>query len=354
MEILLIGRGLELRGSTIYTLNLATQLAARGQAVRLFCGGGRMLPQFERAGISTVVFPGLGDASDLFLTRRLARRARERLPAVMHAMSPSAAPITANVAKAAGVPYFVTVHSPIEGGLKTSAKWLRGILVASESVRESLVNETRVKKDIIRVVMPGVDVKRLKEAPPFPGDGAPVFGILGPLEAARGHEVFLDTAKLVLAIVPDAQFLVVGEGPDEERLRKKTAELGIQKNVTFLPDVEDYYNIISKVDVFLMPFQQIGLGNTVLEAMACGKPVIASSVGGIYYVIKEDETGLLRPRGDAPAFCEAALKLLRDRAKARRIGHAARLVVEQQFTAERMAGETLDAYTRALEAAAAP
>jgi len=346
-------RKLDLRGSTIYTLNLASRLAALGHGVRLFCGGGRLLPEFERAQVPVVVFPGLGDASDLFLTRRIARKVREKLPALIHAQSPASAETAASVAKATGLPYVLSVHSPLENQrLHVSSKFLRGILVSSESVRESLVNETRVKKDLIRVILPGVDVVRLKESPPFAGEGAPVIGILGPLENVRGHDTFLDAARLILVPYPEAQFLVIGEGPEEDRLRKKTTELGIQKNVTFIPDPENYLGVLSKVDLILMPFQQIGLGNTVLEAMACGKPVVASSVGGVYYVIREEETGLLRPKNDPPAFADAVVSLLNDRQKARRIGHAARLHVEQNFTAERMTDETLDAYQKALESGA--
>jgi glycosyltransferase involved in cell wall biosynthesis len=352
MDVLLLGRKLDVRGSTVYALNLGAQLVARGHAVRFFCGGGRLLPEFQRAGVPVVVFEGLGDSTDLFLTRRLARKAREKPPTLLHAVSPAVASTAASLARALGTPYFVAAHAPVEGGrLPTSAKSIRGVFVASETVRESLVNETRVKKSLIRVVLPGVDVRRLKESPPFSGNDAPVVATVGPLEAVRGHETFLEAAKLVLAEVPAAQFLLIGEGPEEERLRRKTAELGIQKNVTFQPDPENYYSALAGVDVFMMPFQQIGLGNTVLEAMACGKPVVASSVGGVYYVIREDETGLLRPKNDAPAFADAVLRLLKDREKARRIGHAARLHVEQNFTAERMAAETLDAWQHALEAA---
>ncbi|MEK7468309.1 MAG: glycosyltransferase family 4 protein [Planctomycetota bacterium] len=353
MEIALLTRKLDVRGSTIYTLNLATQLVARGHGVRLICGGGRLLPDFERGGVPVVLFPGLGDSTDLFLTRKIARKIREKPPALLHVMSPAAASTGASVAKAVGIPYFISVHSPLEQvRMATSSKYLRGVLVASESVRESLVNETRVRKDLIRVVLPGVDVKRLKETPPFSSEGAPVVGILGPLETVRGHDTFLEAAKVILVSHPEVQFLVIGEGPEEERLRKKTEELGIRKNVTFHADPDNYFTVLSGVDIFLMPFLQIGLGNTVLEAMACGKPVVASSVGGVFYVIKENETGLLRPKNDPPAFAEAVCALLRDRDKARRIGHAARLHVEQNFTAERMAAETLEAYQRALESAA--
>ncbi len=353
MDIALLARKLDVRGSTIYTLNLATELAAQGHGVRLLCGGGRVEKEFAGANVPVIVFPGLGDSTDLFLTRKIARRLREKPATLLHATGPAAASVAASVAKAVGIPYFLSVHSPLEERhLATSSKYLRGVLVSSESVRESLVNQTRVKKDLIRVVLPGVDVKRLKETPPFSGEGAPVVGILGPLENVRGHDTFLEAAKLILASQPATQFLVIGEGPEEDRLRKKTETLGIRKNVTFHPDPDAYSSILGGVDVFMMPSLQIGLGNTVLEVMACGKPVVASSVGGVFYVIREEETGLLRPKNDPPAFAEAVLALLRDRDKARRIGHAARLQVEQNFTSQRMAADTLQVYQRALEAAA--
>lgn len=354
MDIALLSRSLDVRGATVYALNLAAGLQAAGHGVRLFCGGGRLEREFAASGVPVVVFPGLGNSTDLFLTRKIAKRLREARADLVHATSPEAASFAASVARAVAVPYFVSVHGPLEGGsLATGSRHLRGVIVASESVRESLVNETRVKKDLIRVVLPGVDVTRVKEAPPFSAEGAPVVGILGPLESVRGHDTFLDAAKLVLAQVPGVQFLVIGEGPEEDRLRKRTEELGIRKNVTFHPDPDAYSSVLAGVDVFVMPFQQTGLGITVLEAMAAGKPVVASSVGGVFYVIREDETGLLRPKNDPPAFAEAVLALLRDRDKARRIGHAARLHVEQNFTSERMTAETVQVYRRALEAAGA-
>ncbi|NUN48703.1 MAG: glycosyltransferase family 4 protein [Candidatus Brocadiae bacterium] len=353
MDIVLLGRKLDVRGSTLYAVNLGIQLLARGHSVRMLCGGGQLLPEFERAGIPVVVFPGLGDSSDLFLTRKLARKVREKPASLLHVIAPSAAANGASLARAVGLPYLVSVQAPVDGALPTNARYLRGVIVSSETVRESLVNHTRLKKDLIRVILPGADVKRLKESPPFPGEGAPVIAILGPMEPGRGHDTFLDAAKLVLAQRADAQFLVVGEGPEEDALRKKTKDLGIQKNVIFSPDPENTYGVLAGIDILLMPFQQDGLGNAVIEAMACGKPVIASGLGGVYYVIREEETGLLRPKNDAAAFADAVLALIRDREKARRIGHAARLHVEQNFNAERMAAETLDAYREALEAPAA-
>lgn len=352
-DVVLLTRELDLRGSTVYTLNLAAELASAGHTVRLYCGGGRLLGEFERAGVPVVVFPGLGGQTDLLLTRKIARKLRERLPALLHAQSPAAADAAASAAKAVGLPYVVSVHAPLESGRLATPRHLRAVLAASESVREALVNESRVKKDLIRVVMPGVDLKRVREAPPFSKDGAPVVGIVGPLENVRGHDTFFEAAKLILERRKDVQFLVIGEGPEEERLRRVSLEKGLAKNVVFNPDPAEYLNVMSQVDIFMMPFQQIGLGNSVLEAMACGKPVVASSVGGVYYVIREDETGLLRPKGDAPAFCEAVLALLADRDKARRLGRKARLHVEQNFSAARMAAETAEAYARSLEAAAA-
>jgi glycosyltransferase involved in cell wall biosynthesis len=137
---------------------------------------------------------------------------------------------------------------------------------------------------------------------------------------------------------------VGGEGPLRAELEKQVVSDGIKGMVEFLGFVADVPRFLASIDIFVMPSLYEGLGVAALEAMAAGKPVIASRVGGLAESIVDDETGLLVPSHQATALADAIARLTGAPEKAREMGNRGRMRVREHFTMELMAKKNEDFY----------
>jgi len=171
-----------------------------------------------------------------------------------------------------------------------------------------------------------------------------VVGTAGRLSAVKGHDTFLRAARLVLDREPGARFVIAGSGPLEDELMALASELGIAPACRFLGARNDVHDVMAAMDVFVLPSLNEGLPMAILEAMALGKAVIASNVGGLPEVIRHRETGLLVPAGDPRALAAACLELSQHREWAGRLGAQARVVVEHEFSHDRNGTMLSDLY----------
>ena len=179
----------------------------------------------------------------------------------------------------------------------------------------------------------------------------PVVGLVGRLAWEKGIDVFLDAAARVLAELPHANFTVVGEGPDREQLENQIHTLGIEAAVALVGRREDMPAIYASLDIMVSSSRQEGLPMAILEGMASGLPIIATSVGEVPSVVRNGETGILLPPGDARALASAIVDLWRAPEKRRCLGSAARNLVQSEYSAERMVNEYLSVYREALASA---
>ena len=177
----------------------------------------------------------------------------------------------------------------------------------------------------------------------------PVVGTAGPLEVPKGLPFFLGAAARVRRRFPRARFLLSGAGPEEANLRRLARELNLEPATTFAPNLLDFSASLAATDVFCLPSLEQGLGATMLEAMARGRPVVASGVGGVDSVVEHGETGLIVPPADSAALAAAVEGLLADPAAARRMGEAGRAVVRARFGVARMVSETAALYRAVLD-----
>ncbi|MCH7910265.1 MAG: glycosyltransferase family 4 protein, partial [Candidatus Hydrogenedentes bacterium] len=223
------------------------------------------------------------------------------------------------------------------------------MVAVSNALREFLVNETKVPKDRIDVVPNGIDPED------YCSDGVltrsnqvPVIGSVGRLEPVRGFEFFIKAARTVMNAGHAAEFVIVGSGKDEKRLRGLVSAMGIRERFTFAAESADYRDRIRSMDVVVICPLQEGFGMTTLEAMACGKPIIASAVGGIYSMIKDGETGLLVSPKDPDDIAEKIISLLLDPDMARTLGDNARASAKEHFTMEVVAEKMEEIYRRTM------
>ncbi len=186
---------------------------------------------------------------------------------------------------------------------------------------------------------------------------SPCFGIVGILQEAKGHRVFLQAARLVIDVLPDAHAWVIGGAPAggeayEEELRLLARRLGIEKNVVFTGFRPDVLEVVRLLDVVVQPSLSFeGFGRTIAEAMALGKPVIASDASGPKEIIAHGRTGFLVPPGDAHRFAEAIVMLLRDRELAQRMAEGGCREVARRFSTKLHATAVQRIYTQVLERA---
>jgi glycosyltransferase involved in cell wall biosynthesis len=248
-------------------------------------------------------------------------------------------------------PLVFTPYSLNDGGHEVAFIGRRAgrVIALSEFMREGLVNRSRIPRDMLRIVPPGVDLKLYDFLPPRIGERIPVVGAVAPLEPGRGLSVFLHAVKLLADSVREAEFIVAGDGREERSLRKEAAELGIEKRVTFVTRLADYRGAISALDIFVRPALAGGLGFGVLEAMAMGKAVVATSTGSVPEMVVEGETARLVAKGDAAALADAVGQLLTHPQVARDLGAAARLSVEKRFNMQRLVADTVAVYAEAIE-----
>ncbi|MEK7448963.1 MAG: glycosyltransferase family 4 protein [Planctomycetota bacterium] len=350
LKVILLTDELAYRGSGLYTLNLAEGLQQLGHRIKIICAGGPLSEEFKKLKIEVTSFEAINHwTNDLFLSAHLADEIKSAQADILHIQKIRLAGLGAAIAAKSQIPYFITVQNTlnIPHRLKLASKFIRGIIAVTEEIREHLVNETKVPRELVQLIHAGVNYRRIKEnvsSSPEQIKRDSVVAILGPLETWRGHQYFLKAAREILAAGYKVKFLIIGEGETEPELRKLVATLGIRDSVIFIPDITKYYLILPTVDIFVLPYLQMGMGLSLLEAMACGRPVIASSVGESYHFIKENETGFLVPPKNHEAIKEKIVELLNDKILALEVGLRARRFVEENFSAEKMTQKINELY----------
>lgn len=177
---------------------------------------------------------------------------------------------------------------------------------------------------------------------------APIVAMAARLVPVKGPDLFLESARRILAVRPDVRFLIIGEGPLLSTLKDRARRSGLEQSVLFLGHRDDIPDLLQLVRIVLIPSRHEGLPIFLLEAMASGKPVVASSVGGIPEVIVHGRDGLLVPPEDPVAMATAVLMLLNDSNVAAATAERGRLRVLDQFDNLRTGRAVADTYRRML------
>ena len=231
------------------------------------------------------------------------------------------------------------------------------VVTVSEYVRSYLVEQVGLGPDRVTAVPTGIDLKRfdpLKTPDTLrrelhKGPEAPLVGTVAILRRKKGHHVLLDAVPRVLKTFPQALFLFAGDGPQRENITKRIRELGIGGNVRLLGLRTDVPVFLKGIDLFVLPTLEEALGTSYLEAMAMGKAVVGTRVGGVPEVVKDGVNGLLVPPEDPYALAEAVVRLLKNRDLAARMGLEGRAMVEKDFSTRTMALRMFELYKRLVE-----
>ncbi|MGD2101269.1 MAG: glycosyltransferase [Acidimicrobiia bacterium] len=194
------------------------------------------------------------------------------------------------------------------------------------------------------------DVEKTRAALGIPPGGL-VVGNVAHLRHQKGHEVWLETARAVSAELPQTTFVIVGrekEAGYQDTLERRAAALGIDTNVRFVGFQPDPYPYVASFDVFLMASEFEGFPISLVEAMALGRPVVATDVGGVAEALGPEPTGLLARPGDTRALAAHVTELLRDEGKRLELGARARDRAIEEFSIARMVGHVESVYDELL------
>ena len=200
--------------------------------------------------------------------------------------------------------------------------------------------------DKVRVVYNGVDTERFSPAispDKFRrefgiGENELIVGIASRFDKRKGHEDFFKAAKEIIRVEKNVRFLVVGGAvfdnheEREQYLRDRAKSLDLKDRVIFSGFRQDMPEVYAAIDIFVLPSLQEACARVLLEAMASGKPVIATSLGGNPEIVVDEVTGILVPAKDARALAQAMLRLIREPDTARQMGEAGRKRSQECFT----------------------
>jgi glycosyltransferase involved in cell wall biosynthesis len=301
---------------------------------------------------------------DLSAAWRFARIVKRLAPDVIHAHDPHgvamaslALSLGAGSAHAGRAPALVAsrrVDFHLKGNSFSRWKYRQVdcFIAASEAIRRMLVADGVPDAQTV-TVHEGIDVDHVLAAPAvnvheafFLPHGAPVVGNIAALVPHKGQRYLIDAAHLVVQEVPDARFVILGEGELREHLERQVREHRLEKHVLLPGFRTDVLGCLKAFDLFVMSSVTEGLGTSVLDAMAASRPIVATTAGGIPEIVDDGVNGLLVPPRDAPALARAIVRSLEDAELRRRIGDAGFARVNERFTVERMVAGTAAIYAR--------
>ncbi len=347
IKILHVETGRHLHGGARQVLYLMQGLAERGFDNVLVCTQGSAMAS-EAADIARVVaLPWHGEA-DALAALRLLRVVREERPAILHAHSRRGADwFTALAAATSQVPAVVSRRvDNVETGRLVQWKYrqYRAAIAISAAIAEVLRDTLGDALPPVRLIHSAVDSARFAPggdrawlAAEFELDPAqPIIGMVAQFIPRKGHTLLLDALPAVWQRHPGVQCLLFGRGPERTRIAARVQASGAAPRVRLPGFRSDMARILPALDMVVHPALTEGLGVALLEAGACGVPVVAAASGGIPEVIEDGRTGLLIPAGASQPLAAAMLRLLDNPEFALKLGDAARLRVERDFSVAAM------------------
>ena len=363
MRILHITSHLNVGGITTYVMQLADGLAARGHQVIVAADHGELESRFGSNGLSHWRVPLHTKAEfspqAAVAYWRLSRKLSDEPVDLIHAHTRVAQVVADRLAARHRVPYVTTWHGFYRR--RWARRWLpctgMRTIAISQPVARHLTEEFGLDPGRVRLVPHGIDVSRFQRpvdsrdqaalrARAGLAPGGPVVGTVARLVPSKGVSQLVAAFPHLLAKVPQAQLLIVGDGPDRTELEQLAGRLGISQRVRIAGNLPDTRAPLSLMDAFVfLPAEQEGFGLALLEAMAVGVPVAAvRRGGGSTWVLERSPVGLVVEPGDPQRLGEAIARLLQDRGFAHRLAEQARDVVRAEYDVERVITQVEQVY----------
>lgn len=313
----------------------------------------------EKIKTSAKILPfDLRNRFNLLRIYQLAKILKEKNIEIVHSQGGRGGFFARIAAKMAKVPAMIsTIAMPVEGfdvGLlrkgiyvmldRFSERFVDRFIVVSETLRDRLIEKHKVPSKNIVKIYNGIEVKeyysifesayKIRDEFNIKPD-VQLVGTIGRLVWQKGLPYFIQAIKQIVdgrwQVAGEMKFLIVGEGNERKNLERMVKELGIKKNVIFTGFRKDVKEILQALDIFVLPSIREGQPIILLEAMAMGKPIVATDIEGVNETVVNGLTGILVPPKAPQALARAIVSLLKDSKKAQKMGQAGRRVVEEKF-----------------------
>ena len=364
MRILQITSHLNVGGITRYILSLSQRLTEKGHRVMVASDGGNLEGRAAAMGLEQWRIPlKTSQEFSLKVFRSIGRIVNrlEREPVdVIHAHTRVAQVVADQVSRRTKIPYVTTWHGIYQPRLGRRLYPCMGerCIAISGVVRDQVMTDFRLPLERVRLIYNGVDPDHYSAFPDPAAlrsyrrrwrilEGQPLIGGIGRLAAGKvkGFDLLLAAACLVKEKIPGIQVLIVGDGPRRPFLEDVAERLGILDNVHFAGEAEDIRVPLALMDVFVFPSRwPEAFGLTLVEAMAAGKPVVATRIGAVPEIIREGIDGFLVPPEDIEALAKKAVQLFSDQPLAGKLAAQARARVREKFSLDRLASEVEQVY----------
>ena len=360
--------GLKIGGAEILLRELSVGLVDRGFRVSIgYSSPGPLVQELTSLGLPLTRLPRFMRIDPILFCGMISLIRRES-PQIVHThlfKSDFHGRLAAHIS---GVPVVVsTLHSVDRWAQERSlgksygwtARFADRLIAVSEDVRRFHATHTGVPQEKLVTIENGVDVHR------FAGleaagravrkeldldNAALVFGVIGRLTPPKDHSTFLRAAALVLQKVPQARFLIVGDGPLRKDLESQAQQFGLGNALIFTGFRTDIPAVLAALDVLVFSSLWEGLPVALLEGMAAATPVVATAVGGIPEVVLPDKSAFLVPPGDANALAQACLRLASDSSTRHAMGQAGLERVVARYSIDAMIDHTAALYAKLLQA----
>ncbi len=342
---------------------LGTQLHKEFDMSVISDGAGDMPARLEQVGIPMQRMPLTTKWSFAANIPKLSAAVRSHRPDLVHLHGQFAGSLGQLALQVAGRPrsvYSVQWPSYLDDGgrwsrlrnhaaERVSCAGAAAVVAVSEHDRRELVARKLCNPDRLSVIYNAYFITGTAQGDATPKHD-PVVGFVGRLVDQKGVEFLVRAAPLVLAVLPTTRFVIVGDGPERERLERLAEELHVAAAVEFAGYDPEPAKRMRSMTVLAVPSVYEPLGMVALEAMAIGVPVVGSAVGGIPEAVEAERTGLLVPPGDPAELAKALLRILESPALAAEMGAAGRERARRVFSPEVIAAQYATLYRRLLVA----
>mgnify|MGYP005847257897 CR=1 FL=1 len=363
MKILYVfNSGKIIGGGELMFLNLIDEIKRSVEAYCVVPSEGEIKTMLDSLGVATFIchFPSVKKAGFLFpiYLVKFLKILKTVKPDIVHINGSRAMLYAGSASKILGLKTVWHVRKIVKDlPLDILLYNLSDIVIANSKATSERFSYFRNAESKVKVVYNGVNIKKFKRSSK---DDKREFGIppnfkvitsIGRLEYAKGFSFFLKAAKHILDRIKNIKFLIVGDGPLKEELVKITEEMRLKDNVVFTGYInrKDITKIYSITDVFVLSSLREDFGNVVIEAMASGIPVVATSAGGVPEIIKNGIDGLLVPPKNPEAIAAACIKLLKNKELYKRISTTAREKIRKYFTITKHSEKIIEIYSKMMK-----
>lgn len=359
MKILQILPELNVGGVERGTVDLAKELVKLGHKAVVVSNGGDLVADIEKAGVIHYQLPvhRKSIVNIIRMVGRLAEIIRKEEIDVVHARSRMPAWVAFFACRRTQIAFVTTCHGYYQKHpFSLVMGWAKRVIVPSNVIARHMIDDFGVAYERIRFIPRSVDLNKFKYASPDKRTGNSFnVGIIGRLTPIKGHLHFIKAMAKVARVNPNVKIWIVGDAPSskdayKEQLRVLVKRLGLEDCTEFLGTQKDVPSILAHLNLLVLSTTvQEAFGRVIVEAQACGVPVVATAVGGVIDIIENNKTGIIVSPADPQAMAEAIIKIMKDKDLALKLAEEAYKKVREKYGVELMVEKTLAVYKEACD-----